>query len=213
MQHSSYRVTARQGAHDLDVGEAQEVVARADLHACSRCRPPRMRGAWGPALVLVRSMAHASRVLRSSPPVGTALVRGCSISLGVGLCNFLAWGGIILGSLGCGQSGTCGHAPAPAPTITVTDSATGVPICDATVAALLLQEDYTVIVQPTLSSDDAPSCVYYLIGAPVGTYNITASRAGYQSNIVRGFVELNDACGALGPDPPAQMVTIRLTPG
>src|SRR5580658_8700120 len=52
MQHSSYRVTARQGAHDLDVGEAQEVVARADLHACSRCRPPRMRGAWGPALVL-----------------------------------------------------------------------------------------------------------------------------------------------------------------
>jgi hypothetical protein len=94
----------------------------------------------------------------------------------------------------------------------VTDSVTGLPICDATVTALLLQEDYTVIVQPTLSSDDASSCVYHLDAAPPGTYNITASRAGYQSAIVRGFVELNDTCGALGPKPPAQAVTIQLIP-
>jgi len=156
---------------------------------------------------------HASSVLRSCPPKARNATRARSTGLCIAMCSYLAWGSIMSGTLGCGDSGTCGHVPAPAPTISVTDSVTGLPICDATVTALLMQEDYTVVVQPTPSSGDASSCVYYLTGAPPGTYNVTASRAGYQSTAVRGFVELNDTCGALGPNPPTQTVTIQLIPG
>ena len=100
----------------------------------------------------------------------------------------------------------------PAPTISVTDSLTGLPVCDATITALLLQEDAMVTVQPAPSIGDASSCVYYLVASPPGTYDITATRVGYQSATVRGFVVLSDACGALGPHPAGPMVAIQLIP-
>lgn len=115
-------------------------------------------------------------------------------------------------SSACTRAGTCGHVPEAPPTIVVTDSSTGAPICDATVSAVLVGEDLTLVVGPVSLNADASNCEYVLEGPP-GTYNITASRAGYQDAIVRGLVELNDWCGALGSNPPqVPIVTMRLTP-
>jgi hypothetical protein len=119
-------------------------------------------------------------------------------------------GAMLLHVLGCDRSSHTGCPDfEPPPTISVTDFATGLPVCDAAITALILQEDATVTVQPGPSIGDASSCVYYLVGAPPGTYDITATRAGYQSAIARGFVLLAVPCGARGP---GQTVMIQLIP-
>jgi hypothetical protein len=116
-----------------------------------------------------------------------------------------------VGAHGCSQARTCGHRTVPAPAVTVTDAASGNLICDATVTATLLSEDATFVL-PAVPATDASACYYYLEGPP-GTYNIMASRAGYQPAVVNGFVELSDVCGALGSNPSGQTVTIMLTRG
>jgi hypothetical protein len=120
---------------------------------------------------------------------------------------------LLLCGSGCSHGGgTCGHVPVAAPTIVVTDSVTGAPICDASVMAVAAGEEAAMLVRPTPLNPDASNCEY-ILDAPPGAYDVTVSRDGYQSATIKGLVEQNDWCGALGPNPPSsQNVSIHLVP-
>jgi hypothetical protein len=100
----------------------------------------------------------------------------------------------------------CAAGEAPA---IVVDATTKQPVCAAVVSASRVGGGSTVTIGATAVPSDAGSCVYYLINAPPGTYDLSASSAGYKTGGVPGFVETPSTC----PLPPPQTVTIQLTPG
>jgi hypothetical protein len=108
------------------------------------------------------------------------------------------------------------------PTITVTDSVSGQPICDATVTVLSGPDyvatdggDEAAEALTVLSSDGgAPVCTY--VGAAIveyGTYTIQASKSGFQTVTVQDVQVRSDSCEAdEQPGPSSQQVDISLAP-
>jgi hypothetical protein len=98
----------------------------------------------------------------------------------------VSFGAALLGGCGFG----CPAIVVNALEITVTDAATGAPVCDATVVAT--EGAFSrVLERSSLSS----SCSYRMSEQRAGTYDITATRAGFQAATARGIVVNREICG------------------
>lgn len=103
---------------------------------------------------------------------------------------------------GCGvEVKSCTTIFAYGLTIDVVDDSTGQKICDATVD--VVDGAYS----EQLTGDMGFNCSYVGAGERAGTYDITATATGYQSNGVMDVEVGEDECHVIG-----EQVTIRLTP-
>ena len=100
------------------------------------------------------------------------------------LASVLCLGAALLAGCGFG----CPAIVRNALEVTVTDAA-GVPVCDATV--VVTEGAYAKTLERV---GPAGSCSYQMSEPRVGTYDITATRAGFQAT-ARGVVVDRDVCG------------------
>jgi hypothetical protein len=111
---------------------------------------------------------------------------------------------VALGAAGCGEPNPviCTAIAVAALNVTVVDSATNQPICDAEVVATDGGFRETLPVFPASGTD----CRYSGPFERPGTYEITVRRAGYPTAVQSGVRVTSDECHVIGVP-----VTIRLT--
>ncbi len=136
-----------------------------------------------------------------------------SSSQKVPLLGALGLASVLASSAHCngGAYTSCGRA-GPTPEVTGVEAASGSFVCDATVAALSESFDTSVLESPSVPVGDASACVYFVNDTPLGVYDITVSRAGYKTAVVRGFVVAGLPCDQRASAKP-QVLTVSLTPG
>lgn len=107
---------------------------------------------------------------------------GILAALSIGLC---------LTAVGCGGDDgiACTTIAAASLNIKVTDAATGMSICDATVTAK--DGTFTEVLMPAGISS---SCQYAGPYERAGTYSVTVEKAGYVTQTKTGLVVTKDVC-------------------
>jgi hypothetical protein len=122
--------------------------------------------------------------------------------------TFLLMGGALMSLCVCGCSTPAPICPGSGPpsiSVTVTDAATGMYICNASVVATAGGANRSL----PLSSTGA-SCSYSLDRAPAGTYTVAVTAPGYKPAQESNVSIMTDSCGhAENPN----SVTIKLVSG
>ena len=112
----------------------------------------------------------------------------------------IAAGLIVLGAL-CLACTACGSSAQECTAIAtwsfrvrVTDSKTGASICDATLIASDGSKD------TTLTSVGGADCLYVGVTEQLGTFRVTATKAGYQTGMTSIVVDQSDGCHVVTQD-------------
>ena len=118
---------------------------------------------------------------------------------------------------GCSTPGQCGTIAAALPVITVTDAATGQPVCDATVVAQCGDAGATLVAfgpDGYVVDANVPGCQYGpgLQATCSGAATISISKTGYKSATVSN-VAVRYSAHCPGPIPDPQRVGVALEPG